>query len=324
MEQLKVSTAFKLSLGSIRQRLLGIAPEEASFVRRGFSPGHARERLEQIGVMFLRGYQVALEETDPLGLTARLNQLDSELRGFAFEGAAMALALLDLMTPWKKDRWLYFMQSGGEKHIYMSYVGVGWALARLQRWRGGHPQLTDPLLRWLAMDGYGFHEGYFHWPKFIRSRALPERLSGYSRRVFDQGLGRSLWFVNGADVERIAATVAAFPVTRRADLWSGVGLACAYAGGVNQAALSSMRVAAAPYQSQLAQGASFAAKTRQRAGNLTEHTEMACRILCGISAAEAAEVTDHAQKNLPEDRELPAYEIWRQRIQARFSSEVAG
>ena len=236
----------------------------------------------------------------------------------------MALALLDLMTPWKKDRWLYFMQSGGEKHIYMSYVGVGWALARLQRWRGGHPQLTDPLLRWLAMDGYGFHEGYFHWPKFIRSRALPERLSGYSRRVFDQGLGRSLWFVNGADVERIAATVAAFPVTRRADLWSGVGLACAYAGGVNQAALSSMRVAAAPYQSQLAQGASFAAKTRQRAGNLTEHTEMACRILCGISAAEAAEVTDHAQKNLPEDRELPAYEIWRQRIQARFSSEVAG
>lgn len=267
---------------------------------------------------------MALEETDPRGLAARLNQLDSELLGFAFEGAAMGLALLDLMTPWQKDRWLHFMQSGGAEHIYMSHVGVGWALARLQRWRGGHPRLTDPLLRWLAIDGYGFHEGYFHWPKFIRSRALPERLSGYSRRVFDQGLGRSLWFVNGADVQRIAATVAAFPVTRRADLWSGVGLACAYAGGVDQAALTALRAAAAPlYQAQLAQGASFAAKTRQRAGNPTEHTEMACRMLCGISAVEAAEATDHALKNLPYDRELPAYEIWRQRIQVRFSSEVA-
>jgi hypothetical protein len=324
VSQQKASTAFKLSLGSIRQRLLGIAPEEASFARRGFSPGHARERLELIGVVFLRGYQLALEETDPRGLAARLNQLDAESRGFAFEGAAMALALLDLMTPWKKHRWLYFMQSGGAKHIYMSYVGVGWALARLQRWRAvDHPQLTDPLLRWLAMDGYGFHEGYFHWPKFIRNRALPGRLSGYSRRVFDQGLGRSLWFVNGADVQRIAATIATFPVTRRADLWSGVGLACAYAGGVDQSALTAMRAAAAPlYQAQLAQGVSFAAKTRQRAGNLAEHTEMACRILCGISAAEAALVTDHALKNLPYDCELPAYEIWRQRIQARFSSEV--
>lgn len=318
--QQKASTAFKLSLGSIRGWLLGIAPEEASFARRGFSPGCARERLELIGVVFLQGYRMALEETDPLGLAPRLNQLDPEVRGFAFEGAAMALALLDLVTPWKKTRWHYFMQSGGAKHIYMSYVGVGWALARLQRWRKGHAGLTDPLLRWLAIDGYGFHEGYFHWSKFIRRRALPERLAGYSRRVFDQGLGRSLWFVNGADVERVAATIATFPVTRRADLWSGVGLACAYAGGVEQAALTAMREAAATYRAQLAQGASFAAKTRQKAGNLTEHTEMACRILCGISATSAAEITDHELKDLPYDRELPAYEIWRQRIQAHFST----
>ena len=236
----------------------------------------------------------------------------------------MALALLDSMTPWKRDRWLCFMQHGGAKHVYMAHVGVGWALARLQRWRVSHPRLTDPLLRWLAIDGYGFHEGYFHWPKFIRQRALPKRLKGYSRRVFDQGLGRSLWFVNGADVERIAANVSAFTDARRADLWSGVGLACAYAGGVDEASLKVLRDAAAPYRASLAQGVCFAAKTRQRAGNLTEHTEAASRILCGVSAAEAAAETDRALKNLPYDQELPAYEIWRQRIQARFSSEVAG
>ena len=266
---------------------------------------------------------MALEETDLRGLAARLNQHDAEVSGFAFEGAAMGLALLDLMTPWKKDRWQYFMHSGGDKHIYMAHVGVGWAWARLQRWRGGRTRLTNPLLRWLAIDGYGFHEGYFHWPEFIRGRALPERLSGYSRRVFDQGLGRSLWFVNGADVERIDATVRTFPVTRRADLWSGVGLACAYAGGVDGAALTALRAAAAPYQAPLAQGVCFAAKTRQRAGNLTPHTELACRMLCGLNAVEAAARTDEALQDLPYDDELPAYELWRQRIQARFASEAA-
>src|SRR3712207_8380154 len=51
----------------------------------------------------------------------------------------------------------------------------------------------------------------------------------------DQGLGRSLWFVQGADVRRIPATVNAFPAERRPDLWSGLGLACGYAGGRTRA-----------------------------------------------------------------------------------------
>lgn len=303
--------------------LLGISPAEASFARRGFWQGHARERLELIGVVFLQGYQLALEENNPSVLVLRLNLLDEELRGFAFEGAAMSLALQDMLTPWKKDRWLCFMQSGGASHTYMSHVGVGWALARLQRWRASRPRLTDPLLRWLAIDGYGFHEGYFHWQRFIKDRSLPLRLAGYSRRVFDQGLGRSLWFVNGADVERIVATIASFTAARRADLWSGVGLACTYAGGVDQSSIKALKAAAALYKAQVAQGACFAAKTRQKAGNLVEHTELACRILCGLSADDAAEVTDLALENLPGDGAVPSYEIWRQRIQARFSSEVA-
>ena len=303
--------------------LLGISPAEASFARRGFWHGRARERLELVGVVFLQGYQLALEENNPRELVARLNLLDAELLGFAFEGAAMSLALQDMLTPWKKDRWLCFMQSGGAGHTYMSHVGVGWAQARLQRWRASRPRLTDPLLRWLAIDGYGFHEGYFHWQRFIKDRSLPERLAGYSRRVFDQGLGRSLWFVNGADVERIAATINSFTAARRADLWSGVGLACAYAGGVDRSSIKALKAAAPLYKAQVAQGVCFAAKTRQRAGNPVEHTELACRILCDLSADDAAALTDLALKNLPGDGAVPAYEIWRQRIQARFSSQIA-
>jgi hypothetical protein len=83
-------------------------------------------------------------------------------------------------------------------------VGLGWAWARLP----GNPErrlpALDPLLGWLAVDGYGFHEGYFHWRRRVSARELPRGLSASARRVFDQGLGRSLWFVEGADVPRAA------------------------------------------------------------------------------------------------------------------------
>lgn len=310
--------------GDFGKQFLRISVEEASFARRGFhqKDDQTRRRLEHVGFTFLLGYNAALDQPDIARLVQQLNTVAKELRGFAFEGASMSLALLDLITPWRRDRLRTFLESGGRAHIYMVYVGVGWALARLQRWRKSHPALIDPLLRWLAFDGYGFHEGYFRWRRFVDERAIPEQLSGYARRVFDQGLGRSIWFIEGADTKRIPATIATFPAERRTDIWSGVGLACAYAGGVKRSAIESLRAAAAmPYVSHLAQGAAFAAKTRQRAGNPAEHTELACEVLCGRSADAAAEITDLALRDLPDDGEVPAYEIWRQRIRAHFAED---
>lgn len=200
----------------------------------------------------------------------------------------------------------------------MVHVGFGWMLARFP-WRISKSlKQLDPLLKWLAIDGYGFHEGYFHWHRYLKEKSIPKTLSGYACRAFDQGLGRSLWFVKGADVHEISATIANFPSERRADLWSGVGLACTYAGGADRSTVEALRSLAQLYQPQLAQGAAFAAKTRHRADNPTEHTELACQILCGLSATAAAEVTDTFLEQLPSDGIEPAYEIWRQRIQSRF------
>jgi hypothetical protein len=78
------------------------------------------------------------------------------------------------------------------------------------------------------------------------------------------------------------------------------------------------------YQSYLAQGAAFAAKARQRAGNPTAHTELACQVLCGMSAGKAAELTDSSLRDLPPDGAQPAYEHWRQRIQSYFAAEEMG
>lgn len=331
------------SAGRLRKLVFGISPEEASASRRGFRcrDERARARLEKIGVTFLQGYHAALEAGSDDALMLRLEAVESEFRGFAFEGAAMGLALLDFIKPWARTRLKRFVEGAGAAHVYMLFVGAGWAMARLRRDPARTLRNFDPLLGWLAVDGYGFHEGYFKWPAYVARQERPRRLSGYTLRVFDQGLGRSLWFVEGADAERIIGTINAFAPERRSDLWSGVGLACAYAGGADDAALALLRDGAGGFAAQLAQGAAFAAKARQRAGNMAAHTEAACRLLCGMTAAAAAEATDAALRLLPRDAlrlhargrgpaqggglarggdeharggDEPAYEIWRRRI----------
>lgn len=311
-------------LGQARRRFLGLSPTEASFARRGFSAREdaARQRLEQIGTTFLSGYHAALEETGFVSLARRLASVETDLRGFAFEGSAMGLALLDCFTPWRKDRWRTFTYRLGESHIYMMHVGLGWALARLRRSVTQYLTRLDPVLGWLMVDGYGFHEGYFNWPRYIEQQSIPARLIGYEQRVFDQGLGRSIWFVKGADVGAVATAINAFPATRREDLWSGVGLACAYAGGCDRGAIDSLRIAANEHLPALAQGVAFAAKTRQRAANLNSHTQTVCRVICGHSAADAAAITDAALENLRGENGSPAYEVWRRRIQNKLALEV--
>ncbi len=275
-----------------------------------------------IGRVFLHGYHTSVEEDHPDRLAVALQTVEPELQGFAFEGAGMGLYLLDLLTPWKRDRLKQFLEGPGNPHTYMVHVGAGWALAQLGRKVDRTLSQLDPLIGWLAVDGYGFHRGYFRWRDTVDRQRVSSRLSGYSLRVFDQGLGRSLWFVEGAEIPRIAETIHRFARDRRADLWSGVGLACAYAGGVPAEAIEALLSRADDYQPQLAQGAAFAAKCRERAGNPASHTDLACRIVCGISAEDAARLTDQALTDLPCDPTITAYEIWRQRIQANWIKEA--
>ena len=310
----------KTAFGAIRRRVLGLPVEVVDFQQRGFRGASeaVRNRLELVGGTFLTGYHLALECDSILELTAGLDGVEGELRGFAFEGAAMGLALLDWLTPWRRDRLRTLLQGAGEAHAYMLHVGIGWVWARVPfgflRWQ----RKLDPLLGWLAFDGWGFHEGFFRWPKYAAGQPAPKKLRSYERRVFDQGLGRSFWFVNGGDNELIARMVANFSAGRQPDLWSGIGLAATYAGLVGEASLVELREKAGAFQPQLAQGAAFAAKARQRAGNLTEYTHLATSILCGLSAEDAARITDTALEDLPADADVPAYEIWRHRIQNQF------
>jgi hypothetical protein len=310
------------SSAALKRALFGIKPEETTFAKRRFrgDSGAVRARLEKVGSCFVAGYHAGLEEPGREALAARIDrEVDREHRGFAFEGAGMALALLDTLIPGRRDRLARLLAGPGDAQRYIINVGAGWILARLPLSPERLLARLDPILGWLALDGYGFHEGYFRWPRSVERREVPRKLRGYARRGFDQGLGRSLWFVDGADVRLLPQTIGAFPPERRPDLWAGLGLAVGYAGGRSEGEIAELRRAAGPLAPELAQGVAFAAKARERAGTPAAHTELAARVICDRSAAEAAAVSDAAQEDLPADRPgEPAYEVWRRRIQDRF------
>jgi enediyne biosynthesis protein E3 len=307
-----------------RQVILKISPAEVSVHRRGFrvSEPEIAKALERIGQEFVGGYHVALEEESVTDLGRRLDAgTEPRYRGFAFEGAAMALTLLDHLSL-RGGRFEAFLSGPGDPHTYMGHVGAGWAVARLPWLRlrlSNTLNQFHPMGRWLVMDGYGFHEGYFHWKSSIARAEQPRGLTGYAARAFDQGLGRSLWFVDGMDVARIPQTIEAFPAMRHADLWSGVGLACAYAGGAGAVGVERLGQCAGRHRGAFQQGIAFAAKARIRAQTPVEHLDSVCRVACRMPAAVLADLCDETLRNLPADGAEPAYEIWRQRIQLEFT-----
>jgi hypothetical protein len=305
----------------VLNKLLSIDGCEVTFARRGFSSTRPeiRDRLEHIGATFLVGYHAALQEKKLEAVSERLGLVQLEHRGFAYEGAAMALALRDAIT-FCSNSLTDFMAGAGKRHIYMLHVGAGWACARLPWVRRRMETFIckfDPVLRWLALDGYGFHQGYFHFKLPLSS--VPNRLSIGARHAFYQGLGRSLWFIHGCDPHQISKTISSFPALYQCDAWSGIGLACAYAGGAALPDLQDLIALAGHFDSALAQGAAFAAKARQLAGNEAAHTEQACAVLAGVSAEQAATVCDSTLAQINESSASP-YQQWRELVQKYFSS----
>jgi hypothetical protein len=311
-------------IGALRRDILTPHVRETTMAVRGFHRKDAptAAMLETVGATFLTGFGRAAEVADPGRLTTSLDAVEARFRGFAYEGAAMAFGVLDALLPFGR-RAAGFVDGPGAAHVYMSYVGMGWAMARTPRvrWPAVTRAATDPLLRWLVFDGYGFHEAYFRTGSVVHAAQRPRGgRHPYAGRAIDQGIGRALWFVGGADPDVVADLVDAFAEDRHEDLWSGVGLAAAYAGGAGDGELRLLVNRAGRHAAYLAQGCAFAAQARRRAGIIVPHTELATRVLCGVPATEAADVTDRCIPTVDEPGHV-RYDLWRRRIAAEFSGE---
>lgn len=302
-------------------KVLALSLNETKVATRGFSIESPSivERIEGVGATFALGYNAAVRSPELDALMPVLAAVPVDACGFAFEGAGMGLAVADFLSPGRR---LFepFVAGPGSHHEYMAWVGFGWSFARLPVSPARVLDRHGSINRWLALDGYGFHQGYFAWPAFVSKQRLPRSLGAHEARVFDQGLGRSLWFVFGANNNRIAGAIAAFDPARQNDLWAGIGLAAGYAGGVDADQLREFARAAGMHATAFAQGIVFAAEARRRAGNPVAHTALACDVVLGLSLADAADIAIRCLPRAASD--ILAFQGWRLDIQAECADHM--
>jgi hypothetical protein len=294
----------------------------ADFARRGFRldrPG-ARATLELHARSFLRGYNLAVARWRDVH--DALAGLPDEERGFAYEGAAMYAGQRDILTGGRAAAVTALLRGTGQDYLHLIHVGAGWALCPLRlplpiRLPG------TPLLRWLALDGAGFADVFFGGRTTLDRRA--HRAGTNPRRLARlAGCGRATWFLTAADPVAIHALINRVPAPARTALWSGIGLAAAYAGGGEPAELDTLRALAGRYTPHLAQGVVFAATARVRAGILPRHTALACERLASISPATAAIWAEESAHGLTDRADIGAYLVWKDRICLRTTASVAG
>jgi enediyne biosynthesis protein E3 len=283
--------------GSLKRSLLAISQKEASFERREFDcvDSMARAGLEEVLRVFISGYNLTLQTRDYELLAQRFETtFDRHHVGFAYEGAGMCCALLDLLAPRRTSRLRAFTDTAGRKHDYIATVGAGFAVARLPyglRVLDRYLEKLDPMIGWCVLDGYGFHQGVFHHRVFVdECKDPPRALADYGKQLFDSGLGRSLWWVKGASPVLIRQSIDRFPEARRSELWHGVGVASAYAGGVGEEVLTELLELSGNCRADFLSGIPFASRMRQRGENASQSTDVACRLLLKMTADEAADL----------------------------------
>ncbi|MER8470451.1 DUF1702 family protein [Mesorhizobium sp. M1328] len=296
-----------------------LSPLEAGFERRGFASS-SQERtaqLETIGKAFIEGYNKGLLARDPAEVRQASMDVDPFFRGFAVEGSAMGVAVHDALSL-RRPVLPELLAEFDPDYTYLAHVGCGWAMARLPWRRGPILKALDPLLRWLAFDGMGFHDTYF---KPRRVLSLWRRVgSGYAARAYDQGVGRALWFTCGGSVEDAVRTIQRFPLTRQRDLWAGLGLAMAYAGCGGRSDFRIALAAAELNRCHFAQGIAFACEARARAGVPPPAANLAAMTVCEMSALELSERVRVSREDLSRgDRDIPDYEVWRSRTSSSLT-----
>ena len=313
-------------LGALRRRVLtpdvsAVRPEVRGFHEKDRA---SRDHLETAGRTFLAGYGWAAEATRPTGAEDHLEVAPRQFRGIAYQGAAMAFALRDGLPFGSHDHVARFLAGPARDHVHMVYIGIGLAMARLPRFRWPDAGSLDPLLQWLVLDGYGFHQAYFHTARYVDEQYRPSMAgwpagaeSWYADHALDQGIGRALWFIAGTDARTAADLIDRFPSERRPDLYGGLALGATYAGGAGEEELERFWERSGAYRSDLAPGSAFGAAARLRAGLVTDETRVATEVFCGVSPEEAAQICADTRPTADADGQ-PAYEVWRQRIANRF------
>lgn len=253
-------------------------------------PGDMNEvvqKIERIRSIFLNTQLFYAKHDSMDKLIGYLENTETEFRSIAYESASMAIALKDLENNQDLNDWLFYAKGPALAHKAQVYVGLGWAIAKLNLPFFSVVEKIETRFYYRVADGCGYYDGSFRQRQTVINRQLPLYLPEAAMPVYDQGIGRSLWYTNNADIDKIRSKVDSFPVSRHAGLWRGIGIAVAYVGGCDEDTLKTLLQYAATNRIQLACGAALAARSRREANAMTADTDLCSRLWFTLTAREA-------------------------------------
>lgn len=249
----------------------------------------------------------------------QLDNYDAEFRSVAYEAASMCIALIDLKEGSELKRWKEFLKDSGGKHNTQIHIGLGWALAQQSLLPAAYlPELT-PMMRYRVLDGYGYYDGFFRKRKRIMAQQKPDFKDATASGAYDQGLGRSIWYLNNGEINEAEKTLTGFPPERQKDLWRGLGIAVAYVGGLDETMVKEILSASGKHKASLAAGVAMSVISRQNSDSINEDTERICHWVCGedVSAVVAKDETIKASLDSGNDS---CYKNWFKQLETLFEN----
>lgn len=255
------------------------------------TPEAIANRIELIVLTFQVGRKIGEEILEPTEMIQQLNLMDEEFRSMAFEGASMAIAIKSIEQQDDLRSWLSFLDSN-PAHTTQIMIGLGWAIGEKDLSPDSVLGSLDSMIQARALDGLGYYMGLFRRRISIRTQQIPEGISDDLQPAFDQGIGRSLWYISKGDLEMLERMMDSFPVYRQKHMWRGIGVACPVVGGSNSKHLSELRQLSGAFKTQLETGCALAGKSSTAAGIENRFLDDACELWLNCSKTDAARLTD--------------------------------
>ncbi len=281
-------------------------------------PHKVSNNMDYIQKLFL-GIQAHIQEkTDLDQLIFFLDREPPEFRSIAYESASMELGLIDLMHGSALEHWKKFYDRSRHAHPFHIEIGLGWAFAKHKIFPSENWMFPKKTMPWMIIDGIGYYYGLFRGRRTVKHQLVPEEINERQRHGFDQGLGRRLWYISKGEVKKLNALIQSFPVSRQADLWRGVGIACGYVGGCNRSDLESLVDTSKNCYAQLSIGIALAIISRIASGSVTKEVEMACNIVCKMTVAE---MDDFKNKIIDGYITNTAYKIWIAQLEMKITQK---
>lgn len=280
------------------------------------------QKIETIRSIFLETQLFYAGNDDTEVLSAYLENTPAEFRSIAYESASMAIAIKDLEQHGKLNNWLHYVNGPAKAYQAQVYVGLGWAISKLNLPFLPVVEKIETAYYFRVADGCGYYDGSFRHRQTVLSQQLPDYLPEAALPIYDQGVGRCLWYSCLADIDKVKTKIEGFPAERQASLWRGMGIAVAYVGGCEDVYLKMLWQHAGVHGLQLAYGAALANRSRMNAGTITADTDRCSRLWFNLSAVETEICTAETIDKTGIENEA-VYLNWIQDIETRLAESFA-